>query len=400
MGTDYMLKILVKKTLYTMVCFLQWFCIPIQHCLFRGFPVPRQIYIFRSGAMGDLLLLYDSISYAQSRYSLPPITVVSKSTSITRELISLYSSSRISLINYTQFLAAYFSNINSASILIDTEPYFPFGKIIALLSVYKNPQVAMSVNSLLMNMAVLSSRHSYTFPYSNNSQESLLFLSLILSSLEYFKVITPSSLLLEAQSFTSHIQSPLFLNSSSAAIPVNLYQPLSTKSMGSIYLYYGCSKKARHRLPTYQFLLMFLRELSTNYTVHLVGGPSELFLVNTEIQKYATTSLIDAFPLSVWSSFLSKLEYRLPFITFDGGFAHFMGLYTGNIFQIFCSSNPLKWKHKSTQSTFFFLDTPCSPCNKPYLLQVPNSCAFGNNACSQISVDQLISRIQDWMLRP
>lgn len=393
---EYILKLILKFTLIVGIHILNFCFFPLYRLLYLNSYPAQEIFIFRSGAMGDLLLLYDSVNYLFSNYSLPPITVVTKASSITESLGSVYSSSGIRLISYSQFISSYSSNSTCPALLIDTEPYFPFGKLASFFFISSLPLTSISVYSLSNFTNLLSAKHSYVAPYSVNSQEGIVFLSLLLLSLEYFSIVQPANLLADLSLYTSHVSSPQLPNPNHLNRCTDFLNYLSTTSKPSILLYYGCSHRSRHRLPSYQFLLSFLHELSSQYNIHLLGGPPESFLINSKVHQYATTKFINTLSLSEWSSILPQLRNDVPIITFDGGFAHFLGLYTSSMFQIFCSSNPLKWQHKSASSSFFYLHTPCSPCNQPYYLQVPNTCILGDNACSKLNANQLVLQIQSW----
>ena len=117
------------------------------------------------------------------------------------------------------------------------------------------------------------------------------------------------------------------------------------------------------------------------YFILFVGGPSEVRLKDIlGEENYSSYSFINNFTLIDWSMILNYSKYKIPLISFDGGFSHIFGIHSPMIFQVFCSSNNKKWRNKSDLSFAYSCLDGGSPNYKPFKFKVPDKCFISQNA--------------------
>ena len=281
---------------------------------------------------------------------------------------------------------------------IDTEPNFRVGLLFK--SIFINSSL---VSNKRLPLDLLSQRflegHTYN-KYEPNMQEGIYIYKAIFQSIENDLSIidTRNSTNDFLQEFKNKklIQPKKHFNS--GAYDYHQYILNKYKSEKDfIYLYYGCSGKALHRLPPFSWFIDFISILEKEFQVILVGGTLESeYIKNIPSNIKVITELIGKFSLSEWSSILSYPEKIIPLISFDGGFSHIYGIHQNLIYQIFCSSNSKKWRNKSDISGVFSCLKGGSPIYKPYEFRVPENCDLSNNAWLNTNYKKVFEDFFSW----
>ena len=95
--------------------------------------------------------------------------------------------------------------------------------------------------------------------------------------------------------------------------------------------------------------MSFIKLLKNEFNIVLVGGEKEKEFFR-KFDASFNTDLLGKFSLCDWEVILSHSKFKMPLLSFDGGFTHLFGLYSNKIFQVFASSNGKKWGHRSSKS--------------------------------------------------
>ena len=178
----------------------------------------------------------------------------------------------------------------------------------------------------------------------------------------------------------------------------HLISKVLKKNKKIIYLYYGCSGKAKHRLPPLKWFKNFeYILLKNNYLLIYVGGSGEANLEDIITSNQSTNfEFINRFSISEWSIIISNSKYDIPLLSFDGGFSHIFGVHSDRIFQIFCSSNNLKWRNKSSNCGVYACLDNGSPYYKPYKFKVPDKCKLSDHAWENTNERFVFEKFEKW----
>ena len=354
-----------------------------------------ELLVFKSGTMGDHLICIDCLDKLSKIDNSIKTKIVCKNSSIFRDLKDFSTRNNVELIPY-KFLINYFiKNIFSEKMIfiIDTEPYFRLGILFGLVM----PKSIISTNyrtayDNLFNKFYNNINFNH---YDENLQEGLYIIKLINNCINLFlNKFKEKSKLRKISNIDFRNNFIVLKNSNLDSKKLKFHDSfirnINLENRKFVYLYYGCSGKAMHRLPPIYWLKKFEEILIDKYYIFYVGGPSEVKLRDfLGDNNFSSFSFINKFSLTDWSNILNYSKYKIPLISFDGGFSHVFGIHSPMIFQVFCSSNNKKWRNKSDLSFSYSCLDGGSPNYKPFKFKVPKECNISQNAwlnCKEIDV--------------
>ncbi len=361
-----------------------------------------ELLIFKSGTMGDHLICIDCIDKILKIDNKINSKIVCKSTSIFKDLSDFASQHNVELLPYNLLINYFLKNFFNEKIIfiIDTEPNFRLGILFGLLM----PRSIISSNYRTPFDLLFKKFHSYIKfnHYDENLQEGLYIIKLINNciNLNFYKSNLNSKLqLINKFDFKNKF---LLLKNSDMNFKNLLYHDefidnIDLKGRRVIYLYYGCSGKAIHRLPPEKWFKKLEILLLEKYFICYVGGPSELGLKKIlSKNKFTSFNLINKFSITDWSIILNNSKYKIPLFAFDGGFSHIFGIHSPIIFQVFCSSNNKKWRNKSDISFTYSCLEGGSPNYKPFKFMVPEKCFISQNAWINTNQNDVFESFNKW----
>ncbi len=360
------------------------------------------LLVFKSGTMGDHLICIDSLDKLSSVDISINKKIVCKEKSIFKDILDFSSHNNVELVSYKSLLRYFFFNIfrNKVTLIVDTEPNFRIGLLFGLImprcfisSNYKAPY-----DNFLRNFDSIIKLNLYD----ENLQEGLYINNLINNCINLF-LSRYSGINLRTINdieFKNKFLTPNWSNIDLSSLELHdkFLEKINLKQRKLIYLYYGCSGKAMHRLPSIYWMKKFEELLIDKFFICYVGGPSELQLKNImKVSKFSSFEFINRFSISEWSLILSKSKYKLPLLSFDGGFSHIFGIHSSLIFQVFCSSNNKKWRNKSDLSFVYSCLDGGSPNYKPFKFKVPEECLISKEAWSRSNVIDVFHKFDTWV---
>ncbi len=407
---NYIFKLLVSFTLeffiyiFYLLSLLKSFIFffKTKKCKLRKNNKNIEVLIFKSGTMGDHLICIDCLDKISKIDNSIKKTIVCKNSSIFPDLKKFSSLNNVELIPYKLLIDYFFKNIFSEKIklIIDTEPYFRLGLLFGLIM----PKSIISSNYRIPYDNHFEKFYPYIHfnHYDENLQEGFYIIKLINNSIDIFlKKFEKNSRLRKIKAIEFKNNFLVLDNPNIDLKKVKFHDSFISRTnlenRKLVYLYYGCSGKAMHRLPPVNWLKNFVKLLIDRYYIFYVGGPSEVRLENLlGEEKFSSYSFINNFSLTDWSMILNHSKYRIPLISFDGGFSHLFGINSPMIFQVFCSSNNYKWRNKSDQSFVYSCLDGGSPNYKPFKFRVPQECLISQNAWLSSKEIDLFQKFDSW----
>lgn len=407
---NYIFKVFISFLLEILICILYIFNLFLKAILFfnpKKVKIRRknktiELLIFKSGSMGDHLICIDCIDEVLKIDNKIYSKIVCKGSSIFRDLSDFASQNKVELIPYESLINYFLKNFFTKKIIfiIDTEPNFRLGLLFGLLM----PRSIISTNYRTpfdIFFRKFNSDVNFNY-YDENLQEGLYIVKLINNCINLFFYNGNINSKLRIINNLNFKKKFVFLKNSNLNIN-NLrfhdefIDSIELKGRKIIYLYYGCSGKAMHRLPPEKWFKKLELLLLENYFICYVGGPSELGLKKILSQKQFTSfDFINKFSITEWSIILNNSKYKIPLFAFDGGFSHIFGIHSPIIFQVFCSSNNKKWQNKSDISyTYSFIEGG-SPNYKPFKFRVPEKCLISQNAWLNADQNDVFDSFNKW----
>ena len=365
-----------------------------------------ELLMFKSGTMGDHLICIDSINNFRINKRIKNSSIICREKSIFFDIFLFSKENNVNLVSYKkffkQFVKLFFSN--NIFIIIDTEPNFRIGLLISMF--FPRAVVITNKKNIFDEFyAKLNSLIEFQI-YDENVQEGIYISKLLNNSVEILnrKYLNLKLKKINLKSFikTFNKQNINFLRKDSLQFHNNSIGVRKNKNRKIIYLYYGCSGKALHRLPSIKWMREFNKLLLKRYFIFYIGGPSERTLEDMLSLNQNTNlsfDFINKFSISEWSSILTNSEYKIPLIAFDGGFSHIYGFHAETIFQVFCSTNGKKWKNKSPNSGIYSCINGGSPNYKPYKFLVPDKCKISEESWLHNSPSQVYDHFNEWIRR-
>ena len=232
--------------------------------------------------MGDHLICIDRLNKLSKIDNLIKKNIVCKNNSIFPDLKDFASQNNVELISYKLLINYFIKNIFKEKItfIIDTEPNFRLGLLFGLImprsiisSNYRTPYdnlfKKLNPNIQFNNYDEDMQEGLYIIRLINNCINLFLSRSLVNSNLrkisdaDFKKILVLKNYDIDLKKLEYHDS---FINR------INL------ENRKLIYLYYGCSGKAMHRLPPLDWFKRFEKLLIAKYYILYVGGPSEVRL--------------------------------------------------------------------------------------------------------------------------
>ncbi len=360
------------------------------------------LLVFKSGTMGDHLICIDVLDKLSSSDSLINKKIVCKKKSIFKDIYDFASHNNINLLSYQSLLSYFFLNIfkNRVTLIIDTEPNFRIGLLFGLIM----PRCFISTNYRATYdnfFSIFDHIVKFNF-YDENLQEGLYIKNLINNCINLFLSKNSGNILrtIDDLEFKNKFLSlnNTYIDLRSLEFHEKFLEKIDLKKRKLIYLYYGCSGKAMHRLPSINWMKNLEKLLLEKFYICYVGGPSECKL-NKIMGKneFSSFSFINKFSITDWSIILNYSRYKIPLLSFDGGFSHVFGIHSPMIFQVFCSSNNNKWKNKSDYSFVYSCLEGGSPNYKPYKFKVPEECIISQNAWLNSNEKEVFDKFINWI---
>lgn len=360
------------------------------------------LVIFKSGTMGDHLLCMDSLNYFNNilieKIKIKKF-IICKPSSAFREIIELSNNLDIKIINYLDFIKIFllkFINSKEKIVIIDSEPKFRIGLLVSLLI----PNASVVSNYRIFADKFIEKYTNKTFfnYYDENKQEAIYISKLILKGFSNLNLIPHKNINFEIEDYKNSFifRKNIFIHKATKEHDSHIKNLSNKKNI--IYLYYGCSGKALHRLPSLDWFKNFYNLLVIDYNVLFVGGPNEEGLLSSlGIKEKASLSFINKFSLLDWSYIFTESEHQnIPLISFDGGFSHLFGIHSPFIYQVFCSSNNWKWGNKSPISGVYSCMDGGSPDYKPYLFKVPEECSLAERTWVNLDPKEVFDNFLIW----
>ena len=353
------------------------------------------LFVFKSGTMGDHLIIISVIKYLKSIGLSFDAFIVCRRKSIFPGIKFFGEKNNIRLIDYSNFIKNFsiiYKNKVSNNIFIDTEPNFRIGYLIGLI---KNINFISTNYSNSFDFLIEKSFKNISFStFNENISEGEYILNLINKYLHTSGILKSINkkqyrdFLIQPKNQKENLYTPKFLFFKEFLSSLD-------PNKENIYLYYGCSGKALHRLPSKEWLVILCKLLEDEFNIILVGGKRE----KEFFKKFGTglnKDLLDKFSLCDWEDILSNSELEIPLLSFDGGFTHLFGLYSNKIFQVFASSNGKKWGHRSSKAITYNCLEGGSPNYKPYQFKVPEHCLITNKAWGENKPELIVGNFKDW----
>ena len=353
------------------------------------------LFIFKSGTMGDHLIIISVIEYLRSIGININAFIVCRRKSIFPGIKTFGTKKNITFINYNDFFknfSIFTKNKILANIFIDTEPNFRIGYLFGLIknSNYISTNYANNFDFFIGKLF----KNIFFSSFNENISEGEYILNLINRYLnisvqfEWNNIKNYNEFLIKPKKsiVTFHTSEALFFKHFLSFLDPNKQ---------NLFLYYGCSGKALHRLPSPEWLRSLCKLLENEFNIILVGGQKEKeFFKNFDIAL--NTDLLGKFSLCDWEDIMMKYQIKIPLLSFDGGFTHLFGLYSNKIFQIFASSNGKKWGHRSSKAKTYNCLEGGSPNYKPFKFQVPENCLITKKAWGETKPELIVSLFKDW----
>tara|TARA_Y100001968_G_scaffold216649_1_gene199393 strand:+ start:6574 stop:7893 length:1320 start_codon:yes stop_codon:yes gene_type:complete len=358
--------------------------------------------IFKTGNIGDHLICIDSLKYAQESYNIKNSLIVCKESSIFKDIVEFGNQHDVTFIKYKDFIFKFLINREidfSKMIIVDTQPLIRLGLIISLL--HNNCKAVTFRRSYIDKIFSIFNKNISFEHFNEDEQENEAIIKKLNKGINLYcrnKNIKKEELMNIFEYRNSYIKSPNSYNYQKAIdYHSNKINNLS-KNKKPLYIYYGTSGRARHRLPPIEWLESLIKLLQDEYELLLVGGKTELSLQKILDKKLDVKFyFIGKFSLSEWSSIFTSSKHHIPLISFDGGFSHLYGIHLPHIFQIFCSSNANKWKSKSESNEVYECLKGGSPNYKPHLFKVPDKCSFANQGWKDSNPLEVKRKISSWL---
>lgn len=358
-----------------------------------------KIIIFKSGNLGDHLIAIDCLNFIQKKYDVKAAWIICKGSSKYNDLVKLGKYHNVNIYDYWDFLKLIPEISRGNFIIIDTQQKF---RLALLISFLKGDNIFISLkSSFIDNFLKRYFRNIRIFKYNENNLEGKVLFDLITSGINAIREINISN---KEKDYLFNIYQKTFLkisvpkiNNGFLSFHDGVIKKFSNKKQ-SIYLYYGTSGKAIHRLAPFNWFKGLLRDLIEDFNIFLVGGKSEIALINNlNSELYSSSELINKFNVEEWSVILSNSKYKLPLLAFDGGFSHLYGIHSPYLFQIFCSSNSNKWRNKSNKAFVYDCLEGGSPNYKPHLFKVPDYCKYAEKAWEETHPNSVSLSFRKWV---
>ena len=358
-----------------------------------------KIIVFKTGNLGDHLIAIDCLNFIQKNFNIKQSWIICKRSSKFKDLVKLGNYHNVDIFDYFDFfkLIPYLKRGNF--IIIDTQPKI---RLALLTNFFLVDNVYISLkSSFIDNFLTRYFKNIKIQKYDENSLESNSLIKQILLGISTFNKTEIDNKEFKIL-FNKYKSSFLKINPSKRNIKsLKSHDEIINKLSNykkTIYLYYGTSGKATHRLAPLNWLEDLLKDIIQDFNIILVGGKSELVLKNSINPKlYTSFELINKFDVFQWSFILSNSKYKLPLLAFDGGFSHLYGVHMPYIFQIFCSSNSKKWRNKSDQAFVYDCLKGGSPNYKPHLFKVPDYCKFSEKAWEETNPELVALSFRKWI---
>jgi len=353
------------------------------------------LFIFKSGTMGDHLIIISVIQYLRSIGFSIDAFIVCRRKSIFPGIKTFGEKNNIKFIDYVNFLKNFPTTKKNRivnNIFIDSEPNFRIGYLFGLIK--KSDFISTNYENNFDFLIEKSFKNISFSTFNENMSEGQYILNLINKYLYQSGRFNFKN----KKNYEEFLISPK-ITKEKLFEPKFLYFKKFLSSLDSnkenLYLYYGCSGKALHRLPSTEWLMSFIKLLKNEFNIVLVGGEKEKEFFR-KFDASFNTDLLGKFSLCDWEVILSHSKFKMPLLSFDGGFTHLFGLYSNKIFQVFASSNGKKWGHRSSKSRTYNCLKGGSPNYKPFKFKVPENCMITNKAWEKTNPELIVSLFKDW----
>lgn len=353
------------------------------------------LFVFKSGTMGDHLIIISVIEYLRSIGLNINAFIVCRRKSIFPSIKIFGNKYNIKFIDYRNFFKN-FSVIEKNkvvdNIFIDTEPNFRIGYLIGLI---KKINFISTNHSNNLDYLIEKSFKNISFSnFNENISEGEYILNLINKYLHIsgrFKLVNKK----KYKEFLIHPKNQTEKLCASKFLYFEKFLSSLDKRKQPCFLYYGCSGKALHRLPNKDWFIILCKLLENEFNIILVGGEKEKAFFK-KFDMDLNTDLLGKFSLCDWEAILRNSQFKIPLLSFDGGFTHLFGLYSNKIFQVFASSNGKKWGHRSSKSRTYNCLEGGSPNYKPFKFLVPEHCLITKQAWKKNNPEHIFSLFKDW----
>ncbi len=361
------------------------------------------LLVFKSGTMGDHLICIDCLDKLPNlNFKLNKI-IICRKKSIFPEILNFGKKNQVNLYSYKFLIKLFLKNLfnNKVILIVDSEPNFRIGLLFGLIM--QNAIISSNLKSPLDQFFnKFYPRVSYNV-YDENLNEGKFIITLINNVLNIFSKNSKNRKLSNIKINDYENQFLSFKPKKNHKLGALIFHDkfIDNKDYHKrkpIYIYYGCSGKAMHRIPPLNWFENFEKLLHSKYFLYYVGGPSEMQLKNTlRNNVHSSFEFINKFSISDWSLILCNSKYNFPLLSFDGGFSHIFGIHSPFIFQVFCSSNNYKWRNKSKHSFVYSCLDGGSPIYKPYKFQVPDECLMSQNAWKSTNQKDVFNKFNYWV---